>query len=498
MSQDHAARLLSFCWALVIVSIPAACTNSDSDGNSVGNEVLRPLAETESRPIAGTAVVSTTGFNPGQGATPGSQKSTRQQELAARKKGVDSKTSAWSEFRGPNRSGISEDVGVPLKWSDTENILWKVPLPGRGASSPIVWGDHIYVTAYSGYGLVKDDPARNLGNLNRHLLCVDRRNGRLLWKSDRNLGPMHSEHNIVDFLSNHGYASGTPVADESGVYVYYGTDGVVAYTHDGKQKWERKLGKMYSKWGTATSPILFKNLVIVHADIEAQALVAMDKQTGREVWQVPTGDRDSWSTPLIAEVNGQHELVFHHSRGEPAIVAAVDPLTGSSRWQCRVLEKYLCPSPIAHDGTIYLLAYQRGAAVRAGGRGDVTDSHLMWTITKGTEVGTPIYYNGHLYWAHQENGIVYCVNAKTGATVSSERLSPESGLIYASGVLAEGRIYYVSRENGTYVVAAKPRFELLAHNVIRSDGSIFNGTPAICQGQLLLRSDKYLYCIGKK
>lgn len=399
----------------------------------------------------------------------------------------------WPCFRGPNRVGVSNQKGLPHEWSDTKNIVWKTPLPGRGGSSPIVWGDRVYVTAYSGYGLVKDDPNRNTPKLERHLFGINRQDGRVLWKAD---WPANApEHPIVQFLDLHGYASSTPVADETGVYVYYGTGGVVAYGHNGQKKWAKQLGTKYHNWGTASSPILFENLLIVHADIEDQALVALDKQTGREVWKVETGsDRDSWSTPLIVQAGGRQELVFHHSRGEPATLAAVDPRNGSSLWRCGVLKNYLCPSPIAHDGTIYTIAYQQGAAIQAGGSGDVTPT---WKIGKGSTVCTPVFYEGHLYWPNEEEGIAYCVNAKTGDLIYQQRLDPRPGLIYASGIIADGKLYYVSRENGTFVLAAQPKFELLAHNLIGSDESVFNATPAISRGQLLLRSDKALYCIGR-
>jgi outer membrane protein assembly factor BamB len=198
------------------------------------------------------------------------------------------------------------------------------------------------------------------------------------------------------------------------------------------------------------------------------------------------------------DVGGRQELVFHRSVGNPATLAAVDPRTGAALWQCGVLRDYLVPSPVAHDGVVYTIAYQKGAAVRAGGRGDVTGSNVVWAINKGSEVCSPVYSDGHLYWTSEDGGIAYCVDAKTGTGVYQERLEPEPGRIYASGVLAGGRIYYTSREKGTYVVAAKPKFELLAHNVIETDESVFNGTPAVSRGQLFLRSDRYLYCIGGK
>jgi outer membrane protein assembly factor BamB len=419
-----------------------------------------------------------------------------QEERASR---ADAKVDAnWPRFRGVDGAGISGDSDVPLQWSATNNIVWKADLPGRGASSPIVWGDHVYVTAYSGYGLVKGDPNANVPKLVRHLLCFSSTDGRRLWKADAPIG-MNPDHPNVDYLDLHGYASSTPVADASGVYVYYGTCGAIAYSHEGRERWRKQLGEQYYSWGSAASPILFENLLIVHADIEATSLVALDKQTGREVWRIATGDRDSWSTPLVVASGGRRELVYHHSTGEPtATLAAVNPRDGSSLWQCRVLKDYLCPSPIAHGGIIYALAYQKGAAIRPGGRGDVTDSHVLWTANKGSEVCTPLYHDGHLYWTSPDSGIANCLNARTGEMVYQERLEPAAGRIYASGVTADGRIYYVSREAGAYVVAAVPKFELLAHNRIENDDSVFNATPAISQGRLFLRSDKRLYCIGAK
>jgi outer membrane protein assembly factor BamB len=405
----------------------------------------------------------------------------------------------WPRFRGPNGNGISDEKGLPLEWSATKNILWKADLPGRGASSPIVWRDRVYVTAYSGYGLTKNDRA-DKDALRRHLLCFNRKDGALLWKVD--FGGPNKEHGICDFLDLHGYASSTPVADASGVYVYYGVGGLLAYDHAGRQKWHKPLGSKQHNFGTASSPILFNNLVIMHADIEAQALFALDKETGREVWRIPAGDQkfgDSWSTPLVVDVSGKQELVFHRSQsqGSPSTFAAVDPRNGEALWECQILKDYLCPSPIAHNGVIYTIAAQRAAAVRAGGKGDVSASHVLWKTSKGSEVCSPIYHDGHLYWTSENNGAAYCLNATTGETVYQERLR-EPGRIYASGVSTEGRIYYVSQKKGTYVVAAKPKFELLAHNVIESDSSIFNGSPAISQSQFFIRSDKHVYCIGSK
>lgn len=418
--------------------------------------------------------------------------------------GLKSAATDWPCFRGPNRMGIAPagNDAVPMEWSDTKNIVWKTELPGRGASSPIIWKDSVYVTAYSGYGFEKNDPHANMPKLVRHLLCVDRRSGQVRWKTEVPTREVH-EHGMGEYTFLHGYASSTPVADESGVYVYLGRGGVFAFDHAGRQRWHTPIVGSYHTWGSASSPILFENLLIVHADPERQGLLALDQQTGRIVWRVATGNGDSWSTPLVVQAGGRQELVFHHtdayhSEDRTAHVAAVNPRTGEALWRCTILKDYLCPSPVALDGVIYWLGYQKGAAVRAGGTGDVTGSHVLWTAPRGTEICTPIVHDGHLYWTNEESGIAYCVSIKTGEVAYQERLQPTPGRLYASGVLVGDRIFYVSREKGTYVVQATPQFRQLAQNRIESDPSIFNGTPAISRGQLFLRSDRFLYCIGKK
>lgn len=403
-------------------------------------------------------------------------------------------SSNWSQFRGPNRSGTSDDTSLPREWSGTKNIVWRSPLPGPGASSPIVFGDHVYVTCYSGYGLNPEQPGV-VNALKRHLVCANRKDGTILWQADVKYDRDNPVFEFTGFNALHGFATSTPVADESGVFVYFGTSGAFAYSHDGKPLWNSRLGSDINGWGTASSPILFGDLLIVHADIEAHAMVALNKTNGQEAWRAPTGGADSWSTPLIVDTNGRQELIFHHSQGNPdATMAALNPRDGRELWRCNVLCNYLCPSPIANDGIVYAIAYQRGAAIRAGDVAD--DSRILWQNRRGSEICTPVYHDGHLYFSHQEEGFAFCIDARSGETVYQERLTPSSRQIYASAVLADGRIYYVSREKGTYVVAAKPQFEQLAHNVIENDESIFNATPAIGRGQLFLRSNTHLYCIG--
>jgi outer membrane protein assembly factor BamB len=203
----------------------------------------------------------------------------------------------------------------------------------------------------------------------------------------------------------------------------------------------------------------------------------------------------SWNTPLLLDAAGRPELVVNvHSR-----LLAFDPQTGKQLWTCAAFEDYVCPSVIAHDGVVYLIGARANSAmaVKAGGSGDVTRTHVLWELNRGSNVSSPVYHDGHLYWASESRGIFYCVNAREGKAVYEERLTPGPDRIYASPVVADGKIYLVSRTRGTYVIDAKPEFKILAHNTL-GDTSVFNASPAVVDGRLLLRSDRALYCIGKQ
>ena len=407
----------------------------------------------------------------------------------------------WPCFRGPNSLGVSPEKGLPLNWSESKNIVWKTPLPGAGTSSPITFGDRIFLTCYSGYGLSREAPGK-YENLQRHVLCLNRKDGKILW-NDAFPNKVPDDH-YGDFTNLHGYASSTPAADETGVYVFFGTTGVRAYSHEGELKWEHSCGKRYTNFGSASSPTLFEDLVILNASVEGQALIALEKKSGREVWRVATSG-DSRSTPLLLKSGTSHELVFHYGESydnglKASAIAAVDPRSGAKLWNCVSLDNYLNPSPIAHDGVIYAIGCHpnRAVAIRGGGRGDVTATHKIWDIKHGSEVCTPVFHGGHLYWTNEESGLAYCVDAKLGELVYKERLEPRPGRIYASGIVADGKLYYVSRESGTFVLAAEPRYKLLAHNTIANDTSVFNATPAVSRKQLLLRSDRFLYCVGER
>lgn len=395
----------------------------------------------------------------------------------------------WPRFRGPSGVGISKATGLPLKWSETENIVWKTALPGAGASSPIVWGDHIYLTCYTGY-LVPGESGGRLDDLNRHLVCVRRSDGEILWEQSAK-AKLPEESGIRD----HGYAANTPAADAERVYTFFGKSGVFCYDHQGEQLWHADVGSNTSGWGTAASPVLYKDLVIINASVESESLVALDRHTGEEKWRAD-GIKEAWNTPLVVTTEAGDEELVVAMHGK---VLAFNPVSGERLWSCDTdITWYMVPSAVAADGIVYILGGRSGTAalaVRVGGRGDVTATHRLWASKKGSNVTSPVYHDGHLYWMHEKLGIAYCSRADTGELLYEERLN-RADQVYASTLLADGRLYYLDRSGCMFVLAAKPEFELLATNEL-GDGSVFNASPAVAGNRLLLRSDNYVYCIGK-
>jgi len=397
----------------------------------------------------------------------------------------------WPQFLGPGGRGQSKETGLPTTWDGATGVAWKTDLPGPGASSPVTFDGKIYLTCYTGYGVAESNPG-DPARLQRHLLCLALQDGKLLWNVAQ---PSALKEGAYEgFTALHGYASSTPAVDAEAIYVFYGATGAAAYAHDGRQLWLTSCGTKTHEWGSANSPVLYEKLVIINASVESGALIALDKKTGREVWR-QAGMDESWSTPALVKTAAGWELVAQ-VKGK---ILGFDPASGKPLWSCQGVDDYVCPSVVAEGDVAYVLGGRRATAiaVRAGGRGDVTATHKLWEIKKGTNVPSPVVHEGHVYWAHDSRGAIYCVDAKTGKDAYEERLEPRAGKIYASPLVADGKLYYVSRDAGVFVLAAGPEFKLLAHNKIASDTSVFNGSPAVADGRLLLRSDRTLYCLGK-
>lgn len=403
------------------------------------------------------------------------------------------KENDWPQFRGTGALGRSEAKGLPLTWSDEKNVVWKAALPGPGASSPIVLGDRIFITSFTGFATSSREPGE-MTNLKRHLLCLNLADGKIIW--DTAVPAEMPEQDRI--REGHGYASSTPVADAERVYAFFGKTGVFAFDHSGKQLWKTKVGDKLNGWGSATSPVLYKDYLIVNASIESDSLVALDKKTGKEVWRANVSN-ESWHAPVfVTAPDGSTEVVA----AKNGRVLGFNADTGEALWNVKTgIPWYMCPTPVVQDGIVYVIGGRtpNGAlAIRAGGRGDVTASHVVWKVGKGSNVPSPILHDGHLYFAHENLGIVYCLNAKTGELVFEERIEPAPGQIYASPVMGDGKIYFTGRGGRTVVIAASPKFEKLGENTLESNRGMFNSSPAISGNKILLRSNRALYCLGEK
>lgn len=392
----------------------------------------------------------------------------------------------WIQFRGPDGNGISKDKGLPTTWSDTENIIWKTKLPGPGASSPIILGDKIYLTAYSGYGMGVENPG-TLEDLMLHVLCIDAKTGKIIWCSKEKAAKGESKK-----VRDHGYAGPTPATDGKALYVFFGKTGVMKFDFNGKKIWQTSVGNNIHSWGCGTSPVLYKDLVIVNASVESKSLVALSKKDGKEVWR-QKGMVMSWNTPNLVKLpNGKTGLVVSVKNR----IKAFDPQTGKPLWDCQGVRDYVCPSIVSKDGVIYCIGGRKSQAfaVKAGGKGDVTKSHTVWEAKVGANVSSPVAYGEYLFWASDRNRKAYCLRLKDGKQMYEVKFP---GQPYASTIIADGKQYVVTRRGGTVVLGTNPKYEQLAINKI-SDRGQFNASPAVANGKLYLRSDTSLYCIGKK
>lgn len=399
----------------------------------------------------------------------------------------------WTQFRGPDGSGVTQGNGLPVTWSSSEHVVWKTALPGPGTSSPIILGNRVYLTCYSGYAESIEDPG-DMNRLMRHLVCVDRDTGEKLWTKDFPPELPESEY-VGGNSTRHGYASSTPATDGERLYVFFGKSGVFAFDLDGNTLWQADVGSGTDSWGSATSPVLCGNLVIVNASVESGALIALQRTTGDVVWRTE-GINKSWSSPALVAVGESQEVVLNL----PREVAGFDPATGEKLWHCEgIPDGYVCPTPLVHDGVAYVIGGRKNTivAVRAGGRGDVTNTHMLWKADVGSNVTSPVFIDGYLYWFHESRGFAYCLNGETGEIVYEANLEPSPGLLYASITAADGKLYAPSQDNGTYVVAAAPQFQQLAVNRFEDDPSRTNASIAVSDKHLILRTDKAVYCVGE-
>jgi len=399
----------------------------------------------------------------------------------------------WPRFRGPNGGGVADDAATPVEFGPDRNRAWRVDLPGDGVSSPIVVGDRVFVTAYSGYG-----PGGGTQlDLVRHLVCLDRHTGRTLWS--KQVEAVLPEDPYVGMgVPSHGYASHTPTSDGKRIYAFFGKSGVHAYDLDGTLIWQRSVGTESDprRWGSASSPIVAGDIVIVTAGPEGRAIVGLDAATGEERWAAPSESLGSvWGTPALAVVDDSRTDVVV---GAPGEFWGLNPSTGKLRWYASgVGDDGFNTSVVVHDGVAFAVEGRGGGsmAVKAGGKGDVAGTHIVWSGRDANRFGTPLVYRDRLYVV--ANGVISCLDAASGIRVYQSRLGGggrRGGGDYSSPVAADGKIYYVTGGGDMHVIAAGDTFESLAVNSLQEGGESFAATPAIADGSIYVRSSRHLSC----
>ncbi len=411
----------------------------------------------------------------------------------------------WPRFRGPEGSGVAVDSdSLPTTWSPTANLAWKAPLPGPGASSPIIVGGKIFVTCYSGYGLSQENPGE-IENLVRHLVCVDLQSGKVLWQKDVKAALPEDPYSGIG-VTAHGYASHTPVSDGQNIYAFFGKSGVHAFDIDGKELWQAEVGKESdpTKWGSSSSPVVFKNTVIVTASAESQAIIGLDKQTGKELWRQEAESLDGmWGTPTLVKIDEDRtDLVMCVAKE----IWGLDPDSGKLRWFANATGAQQAYASVILNGKRVLAFTGRGGgsiAIDAGGSGDVSTTNTVWTGSETTSFASPVLHKSKVYVV--SSNVVSVVDEKTGEKVKQVRLAgaQQTGgrfgsLDYPSPVVVGDRMFYLNGSGQMFVFALTDEFKQIAVNRVTSDAESFWGSPAVSDGRLVLRSSGNLYCVADK
>ncbi len=380
----------------------------------------------------------------------------------------------WPRFRGPTGQGTTFETTMPLDWSAEKNILWKVPLSGTGGSSPIIWGDRIFVTSAS-----PDGQERILG-------CYARSNGKRLWQRTSTPSP----GDVEKLYWKNSYASSTPVTDGQRVIALFGNCGLVCYDLDGKPLWQTDLGRFITMHGPGTSPLLYKDRVIViqYQHTGETLFAAYNKRTGAELWKKQRENAMCWSTPVVVRVGERDELLYNGSNR----IVGYDPLTGEELWRASGSTREAVPTLVIGGGRIYSASGRNGPmiALRPGGNGDVTASHILWKTQRGAaHVPSPLYHDEKLFMVN-DTGIASCLDAASGKTLWQERLR---GRFSMSPVEASGRWLATNEQGVSYVLQASDAFQLLAENDL---GEEVLATPAVLGGRIYFRTAKHLLCVG--
>ena len=393
----------------------------------------------------------------------------------------------WAGFRGPGNHSKTEIV-FPDKF-DSSIVRWKSELIGRGASTPIVIGDKVFLTSYSGYGESLGKPGK-IADLQHHVYCFARTDGKLLWQ--RNIKGSAAENAVLNpNLIGHGFASSTMVSDGNKVFAFFGIGGVFAFDLDGKLLWQQDVGWQSHNFGSSASLALCNDLLIVNASIEAETVFALNKETGHGVWKIDDVI-ESWTTPVNGDTTaGDRELVIPQKN----VVRGFDPETGAELWTCEGILDYIVPTALTGDGIVYCNGGKenRTLAIRLGGRGDVTKSHKLWEAEVGANVTSSVIGGEHIYQI-SDRGILQVLDRTTGEVVKRERLKG-AGTVFASPLLCRDKLFFPLL-HGIAVVNADPNISLVSHNKITDDEAEFRASLCVYGDQMFTRNDNWLYCLG--
>lgn len=452
----------------------------------------------------------------------------------------------WPQWRGPLASGVAPDANPPVEWSESKNIKWKVPLPGGGSSTPIVWGDRVFVTAAINTGKRvetaatataqppnppaareapkgppggdraqqrprPDDPGGKGGPGGRRgggyfggampaevhqfvVLCLDRGTGRTLWQQVAREEVPHEGHHPTGT-----FASASPVTDGKLLFVFFGSRGLYCYDLDGSLKWQQDLGDMRTimGFGEGASPALRGDVLVVNWDHEGEDFIAaLDKRTGQTLWKTPREERTSWATPLIVEHAGKPQVIVPAS----ARTRSYDLATGKLLWECAGLTSNVIPSPVVGHGLVFVTSGYRGhslQAIKLGRTGDLTGTDaIAWSLNRSTPyVPSPLLYGSRLYFLKLNDATLSACSAEDGKPLYEEQRLEGIRGVYASPVAAAGRVYIAGRDGGVVVIKDSDHFEVLAANKLHEG---IDASPVLVDNEILLRGKQHLYCIAAK
>jgi outer membrane protein assembly factor BamB len=421
----------------------------------------------------------------------------------------------WPSFRGAQAAGVADGHPTAVQWDATkpENILWKVEVPGLALSSPVVWGDRIFLTTaissdpnakfrHGLYGDVAPSP-----DVTRHtwkVYALDKLNGKILWERTAHEGAPKSKRHPKS-----SQATPTPATDGKHVVAFFGSEGLYTYDFTGKLLWKKDLGALSAgwfydpdyEWGYGASPIIYKNLVIVQCDIQKDSFVAaFDLKTGKEVWRTQRDEIPSWGTPTVYIGSPRDELITHATK----YIRAYDPVTGKELWRLGPNSEVTTPTPIIAHGLIIVTNGYRSIqpiyAIRPGGTGDLTlqgdaesSEFIAWSKKRGGPyTPTPVIYGDYMYVC-TNNGVLTVYEAKTGKQVYQQRIAGRGGAFSASPFAADGKIYFPSEDGEIFVIKAGPQYELLATNPM---GEVLMASPAVSEGVIFVRGLKHLFAIA--